>query len=103
MFPHKYPFRLEEPIPPAWRVFKLERIRDKGLDIHYREPKWVKTLKDEGKELAKPKDDFKFPASRDPNPDHIRKRKTRLYPRITYDVTPARPDEDFEVEESEED
>ena len=54
-----------------------------------------------GKFLTKPEDEIEFPASRKPNPDHIRSRKQRLQARIFYDVTPAKYEEEEEEESDE--
>ena len=42
MYPHKYPLPLEEPIPPFWRVKKLQRLEQaRGLPVAYRKPLWL--------------------------------------------------------------
>ena len=41
LYPEKYPLPLRNPITPAWKIKKLQRLEsDRGINVEYPKPKW---------------------------------------------------------------
>lgn len=54
MYPHKYPLPLRDPITPAWKIRKLQRISaHRGIEVSFPKPKWLIEDEAAGKTVAK--------------------------------------------------
>lgn len=53
----------------------MEKMREKECEVKYKKPDWMDDWLEEEK---KKKAGFVYPATRLPNPTHVRKRKERL-------------------------
>lgn len=89
--PEKFPFKLRDPIPSARWVRQMERIRNRGAEVVYKMPQWMKEdfekEKEEEQEDAKAKEEgFNIPISREPGcgKDKIRKRKPVIWKTLNY-------------------
>lgn len=90
--PRKFEIPIDEPIPPKLEIYKLEKMRERGLEVEYRMPDWVKEDLEEGKEIMKDNErikkeiDFEFPVKRYPGmgQSRVRKRKEKLFRMADY-------------------
>ena len=82
--PHKFPLPLRDPVTPAWKVAKLQRIeQDRCLPVEFPKPKW---LIEEEKLPPKPERENKFvyPVPIIENSGKVRTRKPKLYRKINF-------------------
>ena len=92
LMPHKFSAHktLKTPMPTPKKIMKLERLREKGIEVDYPRAPWysdnVDKLKAEAEEKERrirenPNAKFleKLPADRSPNPDHVRVEKSPLH------------------------
>ena len=85
LFPEKFPLPLHDPLLPAYRVKKLDRISEnRGVSVLYRKPQWK--IEEEAEKGTKTVEtnNFIYPVPRDPNPSKIRTRKEKLFRKISY-------------------
>ena len=77
-------------MPPAYKVRKLEKLRDKGIDVNYPKAPWyTDNLENIQGDIAEkerrlresPNAKYlpKYPADRSPNPNHIRVEKSNVH------------------------
>lgn len=92
MAPHKFSQHktLKTPMPPAYKVRKLEKLRDKGIDVNYPKAPWytdnLEKIKGDIAEKERrlresPNAKYlpRYPADRSPNPNHIRVEKSNVH------------------------
>lgn len=92
MMPYKFVEHkmLKTPMPPPYRVKKLEKLREKGIDVDYPKAPWytdnIEKLKAEAEEKERrindnPNAKFlpKFPVDRSANPNHVRVEKGNVH------------------------
>lgn len=92
MMPHKFSAHksLKTPMPPPKKVKKLERLREKGIDVEYPRAPWytdnIDKLNEEAEEKERRINESplahllpKLPADRSPNPDHVRVEKSNIH------------------------
>lgn len=84
--PEKYPLPLADPLPPAWRVRKLDRLSKKRQhEVVYRKPKWkIEQEKQEEQGKLNAQKQFVYPVPKVSDPTRIHKRKARLFKHISY-------------------
>ncbi len=45
--PHKFVYKLDEPLPAKKNIEDMLRIKDRGAEVVFREPKWYSELKED--------------------------------------------------------
>jgi len=88
--PERFPVKLREPLPDAKDVRNLEKIRERGAEVKYTMPNWVKDLKEEDKKAENElkKDEFNIPFPRYPGvgKDKLKKRKPIIVGKYDFGI-----------------
>lgn len=97
MTPHKFSQHkeLKVPMPPAKKVRKLEKLREKGIDVEYPRAPWysdnLEKIKADAAEKKRRMDESpnakflpRYPADRSPNPEHVRVEKSNLHIKFRF-------------------
>ena len=79
LYPEKFEFKLDEPLPDKKAVLHLEKYRDWGCEVVYRMPNWVKEERE--------KIDGLFVKPEKPDYEKINETKTRIKPILAKQYT----------------
>jgi len=92
--PHLFAFPLDEPLPPAKEVAKLESIRERGAQVIYNVPEWQKRVQSQAATAKKEVgEEFEYPVRiyEGMGKDRLRPRKQQLQKVINYGFDEKKP------------
>lgn len=88
--PHLYRFPLDEPVATKKAVENMERIKQRGADVVYNAPEWVKIKEEQAKkaesEIKGTKFEYPAPRHEGVGKDKIRKRKQQIHKEINLGI-----------------